>query len=132
MNCLFSHYSDLSLWDIHRTQTSLLTLLQPNVSLDIVKSLIRMYQDGGVLPRWPIANGESRYHLKLTTSQNCYIIVYSGCMIANHANQVILDNLVKQNGAFDVSTAYQAMKEQVSTLQYTAHINSISRPTFLP
>lgn len=41
-------------------------------------------------------------------------IVYSGCMIANHANQVILDNLVKQNGAFDVSSAYQAMKEQVS------------------
>lgn len=54
-----SHYSDLSLWDIHRTQTSLLTLLQPNVSLDIVKSLIRMYQDGGALPRWPIANGEN-------------------------------------------------------------------------
>ena len=47
-------------------------------------------------------------------------------MIANHANQVILDNLVKQNGAFDVSTAYQAMKEQVSTLQslYTAHVSS--------
>ena len=62
---LFSHYSDLSLWDIHRTQTSLLTLLQPNVSLDIVKSLIRMYKDGGVLPRWPIANGENKYHLKL-------------------------------------------------------------------
>ena len=59
-NCSFSHYSDLSLWDIHRTQTSLLTLLQPNVSLDIVKSLIRMYKDGGVLPRWPIANGESK------------------------------------------------------------------------
>lgn len=54
---VFSHYSDLSLWDIHRTQTSLLTLLQPSVSLDIVKSLIRMYKDGGVLPRWPIANG---------------------------------------------------------------------------
>ena len=44
-------------------------------------------------------------------------IVYSGCMIANHANKVILDNLVKQNGAFDVSSAYQAMKEQVSSLR---------------
>lgn len=42
--------------------------------------------------------------------------VYSGCMIANHANQVILDNLVKQNGAFDVATAYEAMKEQASAL----------------
>lgn len=43
-------------------------------------------------------------------------IVYTGCMIANHANQVILDNLVKKNGAFDVGIAYQAMKEQVSLL----------------
>jgi len=37
-------------------------------------------------------------------------------MIANHANQVILDTLVKQNGTFDVTTAYQAMKEQVNSV----------------
>jgi len=47
-----------------------------------------------------------------------FALVYTGCMIANHANQVILDNLVKQNGAFDVKTAYQAMREEVSTLKY--------------
>lgn len=92
--------------------------------MDLVKSLIRMYKDGGVLPRWPIANGESRY----VSSKLARIVflVYSGCMIANHANQVILDNLVKQNGGFDISTAYQAMKEQVSTLQslHTAHVGS--------
>lgn len=54
------------------------------------------------------------------TYYNFYMhnIVYTGCMIANHANQVILDNLVKQGGAFDVSSAYQAMKEQASPLWY--------------
>ena len=52
-----SRYSDLSLWDTHRTHVPLLTLLQPSVSLDIVKSLLRMYEEGGAIPRWPIANG---------------------------------------------------------------------------
>lgn len=73
-----------------------------------------MYKEGGVLPRWPIANGENRDQLNLQHSRLFNAIVYTGCMIANHANQVILDNLVKQNGVFDVSTAYQAMKEQVT------------------
>ena len=41
------------------------------------------------------------------------IAVYTGCMIGNHANQIILDNLVKQTGVFDTHTAYQAMREQV-------------------
>ena len=51
------YFSDLSLWDIHRTQAPLLTLLQPDVSSGIVESLLRMYEQGGALPRWPIANG---------------------------------------------------------------------------
>lgn len=58
VSCKYSYYSDLSLWDIHRTQAPLLTFLKPNVSLGIVTSLIKMYEEGGALPRWPIANGE--------------------------------------------------------------------------
>ena len=54
---LCRRFSDLSLWDTHRTQTSLLSLLQPSVALDIVQSLVDMYKEGGALPRWPIANG---------------------------------------------------------------------------
>ena len=55
---LLSYYSDLSLWDIHRTQVPLLTFLRPDVAEGVVNSLVAMYQEGGVLPRWPIANGE--------------------------------------------------------------------------
>lgn len=54
---LCRRFSDLSLWDIHHTQTPLLSLLQPSVALDIVQSLVDMYKEGGTLPRWPIANG---------------------------------------------------------------------------
>ncbi|KAL5496212.1 hypothetical protein EMCRGX_G012453 [Ephydatia muelleri] len=91
-----NYYSDLSLWDVHRTQIPLLTFLRPDVAQDIVNSLVAMYQDGGVLPRWPIAN------------------VYSGCMIGNHGYEVILDAYVKGLRNFDVASAYAAMREEAT------------------
>jgi len=63
----------MSLWDIHRTQTALLSLLDPLDSLDVSASLLRMREDGGKLPRWPLAN------------------VYTGCMVGSHGIQVISD-----------------------------------------
>ena len=51
-------YSDMSIWDIHRTQASLLAWLQPQVFKDIMASMVNMMAQGGDLPRWPIANGE--------------------------------------------------------------------------
>eukprot|EP00118_Oscarella_pearsei_P026501 m.809 g.809 ORF g.809 m.809 type:complete len:745 (+) comp4904_c0_seq1:2-2236(+) len=94
------HYTDMSIWDIHRTQIPLLCLVQPSVATDIAKSLVRMYQDGGDLPRWPIAN------------------VYSGCMIGNHANIILLDVLRKiGNSSLDVELAYSAMKLQANDPQ---------------
>lgn len=50
-------YTDMSIWDVHRTQFPLLALLYPDVMSDIAQSLVLMYQQGGDLPRWPIANG---------------------------------------------------------------------------
>lgn len=91
-----NYYSDLSLWDVHRTQIPLLTFLRPDVAQGIVNSLLAMYHDGGALPRWPIAN------------------VYSGCMIANHGYEVILDAYVKGLENFDVASAYAAMKEEAT------------------
>lgn len=58
------YYSDLSLWDIHRTQAPLLTLLRPDVASSITHSLLYMYEQGGALPRWPIANGNSMSRMK--------------------------------------------------------------------
>lgn len=57
-----SWYSDMSIWDVHRTQFPLLALVLPDVMSDIINSLVLMYQQGGDLPRWPMANGD---HLQL-------------------------------------------------------------------
>ena len=71
------YYTDMSLWDIHRTQLPLLLLTQPAVAADSARSLVRMAADGGRLPRWPLAD------------------VYTGCMIGAHGVNVLADNCVK-------------------------------------
>jgi hypothetical protein len=68
-----TYFSDMSIWDIHRTQTPLLALLRRDIASDVVRSLLAMYSDGGALPRWPLAT------------------VYTGCMVGSHANVIIAD-----------------------------------------
>ena len=70
------YYTDMSIWDTHRTQFPWLSLFEPTIMRDIVRSLLLMYQQGGDMPRWPLANG------------------YTGCMIGQHADIVILGNFV--------------------------------------
>lgn len=59
-------YSDLSLWDTHRTQMPWLGLVRPEVAADTVRSILTMGDQAGALPRWPLA------------------AVFAGCMDADH------------------------------------------------
>ena len=43
-----NYYSDLSIWDIYRTEFPLLTFLAPSVARDIISSLVLMFQQGTV------------------------------------------------------------------------------------
>jgi putative alpha-1,2-mannosidase len=58
-----NYHSDMSIWDIHRSQAPLLILLDPATAVNVATSLLTMYQQGGHLPRWPLAN------------------IYTGCMV---------------------------------------------------
>ncbi|EGD79581.1 hypothetical protein PTSG_10430 [Salpingoeca rosetta] len=89
-------YTDMSIWDIHRTQVPLLDLLRPDVSADIARSLVGMYEEGGDIPRWPIAN------------------VYAGCMIATHANIMLAGMIAKNITGFNVTAAYEGMRLQAT------------------
>jgi putative alpha-1,2-mannosidase len=71
----------------------LLTLLKPNVQRDIVRSLLNMYDQGGDLPKWPIANG------------------YGSAMIGQHANIVIADAFFKGVKDFNITKAYEGMRK---------------------
>ena len=51
------HYTNLSLWDVYRSQLPLLDLIEPRVAHDVLVSLIDdAAQDNGVIPRWVQAN----------------------------------------------------------------------------
>ena len=75
----------MSLWDIHRTQLPWLILSDPNRARDVARSLVMMANEGGHLPRWPLAN------------------VYTGCMVGDHVFSFIADACVKDVEGVDFS-----------------------------
>ncbi|MFI7382754.1 GH92 family glycosyl hydrolase [Streptomyces sp. NPDC049813] len=53
------YYQMFSLWDTYRSQNQLVALLEPDKAADMAKSVLRVYQDGGWLPRWGLGGGET-------------------------------------------------------------------------
>jgi predicted alpha-1,2-mannosidase len=87
----FEYYSDLSLWDTFRTLHPWLTLAYPEIQRDIIVSLLKMYEQDGFLPIWPISNADS------------------GTLIGASAELVIADSYVKGLRDYDTALAYEAV-----------------------
>ena len=88
----FVYYTNFSLWDTYRTEHPLLTLLKPGRTRDMMNSLVKMYEQGGSLPKWPMGIG------------------YTGCMLGSSADVVIGDAYVKGIRGFDAEKAYEGMR----------------------
>ncbi len=71
------HYTVFSLWDTYRTLHPLLTIIDPDRALRYGRSLVSDYQQGTILPRWPLAAN------------------YTGCMPGYHAVSVLADLVAK-------------------------------------
>ncbi|HEY4388253.1 MAG TPA: glycoside hydrolase family 92 protein, partial [Ktedonobacteraceae bacterium] len=54
-----AQYANYSGWDIYRSEIQLVSLLAPDKASDIVQSMVNDYTQGGLLPKWSQANGES-------------------------------------------------------------------------
>jgi predicted alpha-1,2-mannosidase len=89
----FRYFTDLSLWDTFRTIHPLFCLLAPDDQRDMAISLVKMSEQGGVLPRWPSGYG------------------YTGSMLGASADIVLSETYLKGIRDFDVETAYQSMKK---------------------
>jgi putative alpha-1,2-mannosidase len=92
----FNYYTVFSLWDTYRAENPLLNLIDRKRTLDFVKSFLAMYDQGGVLPVWPLASTETY------------------CMIGNHSIPVIVDAYAKGIRDFDAEKALAAMKSSVN------------------
>ena len=85
-------YTVFSLWDTFRAAHPLFTILNPGRDAEMIRSLIRKYHQGGILPMWELASN------------------YTGTMIGYHAVPVIADAYMKGIRDFNVDEAYEAMK----------------------
>ncbi|MCA9515401.1 MAG: GH92 family glycosyl hydrolase [Myxococcales bacterium] len=86
------YYSDFSLWDTYRTFHPLASLLWPERQRDFLRSLLRMGEEGGAMPVWPLATGET------------------GSMVGTSADVVFGDAVGKLGAdAVDWDAAYAAL-----------------------
>jgi putative alpha-1,2-mannosidase len=96
----FDYYTVFSLWDTFRAENPLFTIINRKRTLDFIKTFLAMYEQGGLLPIWPLASNETY------------------CMTGNHSIPVIVDAYAKGIRDFNVEEAFTAMKAAVNRNQY--------------
>lgn len=52
-------YTVFSLWDTYRNYHQLMTLLYPKQQLDMVRSMLQIYEESGWLPKWELNSTET-------------------------------------------------------------------------
>ena len=88
------YYVDFSLWDTYRAQHPLLAYLEPNRQNEMIRTFLRMHDQGGRIP----------LHVS-------YKNHYQAVMIGDHATSVIVDSYNKGLRDYDVEKAYKAMRK---------------------
>lgn len=89
----YDRYTVLSLWDTFRALMPLYTLINPELTNNLVHSMLDQYAQTGWLPFWELQGCET------------------WCMIGYPSIPVIADALLKGIGNFDAEQAYEAMKK---------------------
>jgi predicted alpha-1,2-mannosidase len=89
----FDYYDDFSMWDTYRAVHPLLTLIEPQQTEHMVKSLVKKAEEGGWLPIFPAWNS------------------YTAAMIGDHAIAMMGDALVKGLALSEAEAAYRVMRK---------------------
>ncbi|WP_282918127.1 GH92 family glycosyl hydrolase [Porphyromonas macacae] len=71
------YYTVFSIWDTYRALHPMLTITDPQRALRYGRSLVADYDNGSILPRWPLASN------------------YTGCMPGYHAVSIMADLVTK-------------------------------------
>lgn len=83
-------YTTFSLWDTFRALHPLMTIIDPELNTQFIRSLLKKHQEGGIFPMWDLASN------------------YTGTMIGYHAVPIIVDAFTKGYRDFDIQEAYKA------------------------
>ena len=98
----FTNYTVFSLWDTYRALHPLFNLVQRDINVDIINSMLAHYDKSveHMLPIWSFYGNET------------------WCMIGYHAVSVIADAIMKDIQGFDYERAYEAMKTTATNPHY--------------
>lgn len=96
----FNYYTVFSLWDTYRAEHPLLTIIDQKRTNDFIKTFLKQYQYGGLLPVWELSSNETN------------------TMIGYHSVPVIVDAFMKGIKNYDVKLAYQAIRHSADVNQF--------------
>ena len=94
-----AQYSTFSGWDIYRDEVPLLATIAPQQTSAMAQSLVNDAEQGGWLPKWPVANG------------------YTGMMGGDSSDAMIAEAYAFGARNFDTGAAMAAMLKGANTVQ---------------
>ena len=94
-----NRYTVFSLWDTYRNVHPFLSLVYPELQLDMVHSMLDMYRESGWLPKWEL--------LSMETS----------VMVGDPGTPVLADTYLRGLTDFDAELAYEAMKKAATQIE---------------
>ena len=105
------YYDDFSLWDTYRALHPLLTILWPELTGNMMQSLVDKYVQGGWMPIFPCWNS------------------YTSEMIGDHVCSVVTDAYLKGVRNFDVQKAWEGLRQNAYELpnSYQAYCDGKGR-----
>ncbi|CAF2152213.1 unnamed protein product [Rotaria magnacalcarata] len=106
-------YTDLSIWDIFRTQIPFIIFHDSQRANDIIHSIMLNVEQGGDLPKWPFAN------------------IYTNCMIGSHADIMLSDMIMKRehNIHLNMTQVIEALRKVANQVQ--KHDSRFDPPTYI-
>ena len=104
-------FTDFSMWDTYRALHPLYHIIEPDLSADMMQSLVNMYEEGGWLPIFPCWNS------------------YTAAMIGDHCAVALADAYIKGVRGFDYEKAYEAMRKNAfeSPARFEDYQNGMGR-----
>ncbi|MEN0051931.1 MAG: glycoside hydrolase family 92 protein, partial [Bacteroidota bacterium] len=94
-----NRYTVFSLWDTYRNVHPFLSLVYPDLQIDMVNSMLDMYKESGWLPKWELLGMET------------------SVMVGDPATPVIADTYLRGLTDFDTELAFEAMKKSATQLK---------------
>ncbi len=87
----WERYTVFSTWDTFRGEHPLLFMIEPNRSVDFIRSMLSIREENGKLPVWELSGWET------------------DCMIGYNSAPIIADAVARGLKGFDVEKAFEAM-----------------------